>query len=254
MPLPWLRQLTRALMAATVAANAAAGWPDPVATGLQVFAPVLLLAMTEAGRAALLRRLRVADGHYRQPIPLARWVLALRSSFRLWRRMVLWQITSYPAALALEQRRLHAIHRLATRFGADWRAAVPDDIAWMLDEGVLLDVALARVSELTGPDITPDMPDAAGAEPPDVAQPDPSNVAGHQPNRRRRASKVRARSRRTAGGHDGKTPESQALDIVAAEPDITGGELGRRLNLSERQGQRLRNHAMQRLTRRESPA
>jgi Protein of unknown function (DUF2637) len=112
MPLPWLRQLTRALMAATVAANAATDRPDPVATGLHVFAPVLLLAMTEAGRAALLRRLRLADGAYRQPIPLARWVLALRFSFRLWRRMVLWQITSYLAALALEQRRLHAIHRL----------------------------------------------------------------------------------------------------------------------------------------------
>jgi hypothetical protein len=34
--------------AGTVAANAAAGWPDPVTVGLDVAAPVMILAMVEA--------------------------------------------------------------------------------------------------------------------------------------------------------------------------------------------------------------
>jgi hypothetical protein len=219
-----------------------------------VFAPVLILAMTEAGRAALLRRLRLANSSYRQPIPLARWLLDFRSSFRLWRWMLLWQITSYPAALAMEQRRLRALHLLAMRYGPGWRTAVPADIAWMLDEGVMLGVALAWVDQLTSPDIKRDMPDMAEPGPPDIVPPDVGNAAGHQPDGLRRASKARERVRQTAGRRNGKTAESQALDIVATEPDITGGELGRRLNLSERHGQRLRNQAMQRLTRHENPA
>jgi hypothetical protein len=105
--------------------------------------------MTEAARTALLRRLHLTNSSYRQPIPIARWTLALPSAFRLWRRMVLWQITSYPAALEMEQRRLHALHRLATHFGENWRTRVPADITWMLDKGVMLDNALARVDELT---------------------------------------------------------------------------------------------------------
>ncbi|SRR6266581_1192287 len=148
--------------------------------------------------------------------------------------MVLWQITSYPEALAMEQRRLRALRVLATRFGPNWQVAVPADIGWMLAEGVMLDDALTWVSELTGPNSTPDMPGTTRPEPPDTVAPGIRNAAGHQPVRRRRASKVRARSRQTVGGHNGKTAENQALDIVTAEPGITGGELGRRLNLSER--------------------
>jgi hypothetical protein len=40
-----------------VAANTVAGWPDPVAVGLHAAAPVTLLAMIEAGRTVLLRRI-----------------------------------------------------------------------------------------------------------------------------------------------------------------------------------------------------
>jgi len=55
-PIGWLRQLVRALTVGTVAANAAAGWPDMVSAGLHAAAPLMLLAMVEAGRTVLLRR------------------------------------------------------------------------------------------------------------------------------------------------------------------------------------------------------
>jgi hypothetical protein len=167
--------------------------------------------------------------------------------------MVLWQITSYPAALAMGQRRLHAMHLLATRFGPGWRAAVPGDIAWMLDEGVLLDAALERVSELTASDITPDTADTAEPAPADIVPPDTQKMAGRPPDRRR-GTEARVRPPRTAAGRNGQTVDAQALDIVSAEPDITGGELGRRLDLSARHGQRLRHQAIRRLARHQSPA
>jgi hypothetical protein len=50
-PIGWLRQFVRILTVGTVAANAADGWPDAVAAGLHVAAPLMLLAMVEAGRA-----------------------------------------------------------------------------------------------------------------------------------------------------------------------------------------------------------
>jgi hypothetical protein len=61
-PIGWLRQFARVLTVGTVAANAAAGWPDLVSAGLHVAAPLMLLAMVEAGRTVLLRRINSPDG------------------------------------------------------------------------------------------------------------------------------------------------------------------------------------------------
>lgn len=51
----WLRQLVRLLSMGTIAANVVGGWPDPVAVGMHVAAPMMVLAMVEAGRTVLLR-------------------------------------------------------------------------------------------------------------------------------------------------------------------------------------------------------
>jgi hypothetical protein len=148
-PVWWLRWLARLLTLGTIAANAAAGWPDPVATGLHLAAPVMILAVVEATRSVLLRR-PAATGPRREPIPLARWFLAPWPTWKLWRRMVLWQVTSYQAALDTEQRRLRARYRLRHLFGQDWHRHVPDDLAWMLRDGVLLEEAFGLVTEMTG--------------------------------------------------------------------------------------------------------
>lgn len=50
----------------------------------------MLLVMIEAGRTILLRRIGQVQGTRREPIPLARWVLAPWQTFRLWRQMALW--------------------------------------------------------------------------------------------------------------------------------------------------------------------
>ena len=146
--------MSRWLTLATIAANGVAGWPDPVATGLHLAAPVMVLAVIEATRSVLLRRPSPTGAGRREPVPLARWLLAPRSSLMLWRRMVLWEVTSYRGALEMEQRRLRALHQLRRRYRAAWADQVPDDLAWMLRDGVMIDDAIAMAAELAslGPD------------------------------------------------------------------------------------------------------
>jgi hypothetical protein len=147
-PLAWLRQLVRVLAAGTVAANAAAGWPDAVAVGLHVAAPLMLLAMVEAGRSVLLRRMAGAGGRVRDPVPLARWLLAPWPTWLLWRRTVLWQLSSYRSALHTEQEIRRAVTLLRARYGRRWKRAAPADLVWMLRSGVFTDDACSRVHAL----------------------------------------------------------------------------------------------------------
>jgi hypothetical protein len=144
-PVGWLRQLARLLTVGTVAANVSAGWPDPVAVGLHSAAPVMLLVMVEAGRAVLLRRVGYASGSARDRIPLGRWVLSPVRTWLLWRRMVLWRITSYPWALEVELSLRTACVRLRVRYGRRWKRKAPADLVWMLRTGVSSEEACARV-------------------------------------------------------------------------------------------------------------
>jgi hypothetical protein len=149
-PVGWLRQVVRVLSVGTVAANAVAGWPDPVATALHAAAPLMLLVMIEAGRAVLLRRIGRAQGALREPIPLARWLLSPWRTFLLWRRMALWQITSYRMAVDIELRLRRAVTLLRVRYGRRWARLAPADLVWLLRTGVAVDEACERVHALLG--------------------------------------------------------------------------------------------------------
>ena len=116
-PVGWVRQLIRVLSVGTVVANAVAGWPDPVAVSLHCAAPLMLLAMLEAGRGVLLRRLGEARGSRREPTTLIRWLLAPWRTLLLWRRMALWQITSYRTAIDTELALRHAVTQLRAQHG-----------------------------------------------------------------------------------------------------------------------------------------
>jgi hypothetical protein len=149
-PVAWLRQLVRVLAVGTIAANVIGGWPDPIATGLHAAAPIMLLAVIEAGRTVLLRRLGQARGTMRDTIPLARWVLAPWRTCRLWRRMIVWQVTSYRHAIDTELELRRAIALLRSRHGRHWRRRAPADLVWMLRAGVHVDEACARVRAAMG--------------------------------------------------------------------------------------------------------
>ncbi|WP_165960695.1 DUF2637 domain-containing protein [Actinocrispum wychmicini] len=144
-PIGWLRQLARLLAVGTVAANVSAGWPDPVAIGLHAVAPLMLLVMVEAGRTVLLRCAGGAAGCVRDRIPLGRWILSPWSTFLLWRRMVLWQITSYRAALDKEAQLRRTRTLLRVHFGRQWKRKAPADLLWMLGIAPLAEEAHSRV-------------------------------------------------------------------------------------------------------------
>lgn len=148
-PLGGLRLLARVLGIGTIAANVAAGWPDPVGASMRAFAPVIIVAVTEALRAFLLRRHRDAA---EEGIPFSRWMLAPWPTFILWRRMKLWDIPGYRAAVDMELSRRQAIVKLEMRFGGKWESAAPADLVWMLRAGVRMAEALARVADLTAPE------------------------------------------------------------------------------------------------------
>jgi hypothetical protein len=226
-PLWWLRTVARLFALGTVAANALAGWPNPVGMFLRVAAPALIVIITEALRAVLLKRRREQAGNGR--IPAARWVLAFRSTFSLWRRMKLWGVTDYAEGLATEMQRLQAVESLTVLYrGKDWREQVPGDLAWMLTQGVFMDKALNRVAELTAPAA----PEVQGSG---------SGVTAARGSGRKRA-RSSPRSRRVSSPRDGDAgTTAEAIAILAAEPGISGGELGRRLGKSESYGCRLKN-------------
>src|SRR5207245_5009545 len=61
-------------------------------------------------RSVLLRRIGLAGGQLRDPIPWPRWFLSPWRTWLLWRRMLLWQITDYPAAVEAELAVRHAMN------------------------------------------------------------------------------------------------------------------------------------------------
>lgn len=226
MPMPALRWMAFAFTGATVWLNVSAAHGDPTGMVMHAAMPILFITFIEAVRHAIRRRAGIAAGTVREGVPVARWLLAPFSTFRLWRRMVLWQITSYPQALVAEQRRRHALALLGDHYGRKWKTDAPADIVWMLSDGVMLDQAFTRVSELTAPE-----PEKEDVPPP------------RRPRQRKAAPRKPARQQipRSVATDN----EARALSIIDAEPGITGAELGRRLDISSRQGQRL----LSRLTR-----
>ncbi|MEW1616555.1 DUF2637 domain-containing protein, partial [Streptomyces sp. NPDC088744] len=58
-------------------------------------------------------------------VRLTRWLLSPVPTFKLWRRMKLWELRSYEQVIKLEQERLIYQARLQARFGRNWRRKAP---------------------------------------------------------------------------------------------------------------------------------
>ncbi|MFE3451580.1 DUF2637 domain-containing protein [Nonomuraea sp. NPDC059194] len=83
--------------------------------------PLLWVVAVEVGAYALRKRADLAKPDHMETIRLSRWLLAFPSTFFLWRRMVLWEIRSYPSALRRERDRILARTDLQDRYGRLWR-------------------------------------------------------------------------------------------------------------------------------------
>lgn len=124
-PFPLLRQTAWLLTAATIAFNGAAAWPDPLGVGMHAVIPILFVVAVEAARHAVGRIADITADKHMEGVRLTRWLLSPIPTFKLWRRMKLWELRSYEQVIKLEQDRLIYQARLQARFGRSWRRKAP---------------------------------------------------------------------------------------------------------------------------------
>ncbi|UQA93110.1 DUF2637 domain-containing protein [Streptomyces halobius] len=157
MALAWVRFVPWALTLVTCGLNVAAGqdvWAK-VAHGTM---PLLWVVFSEIGAHVYAVRIGAATGRRMEKVRFSRWMLAPLSTFALWRRMTLWEITSYSEALKRERERQMARARLRERHGRRWRSKTPRP------ERVLLKLGeLTPASEQLPPG-TPEAPEPPGPE------------------------------------------------------------------------------------------
>ncbi|MFI9247228.1 DUF2637 domain-containing protein [Streptomyces sp. NPDC053086] len=167
MALAWVRFVPWALTLVTCGLNVAAGnglWAK-VAHGTM---PLLWVVFSEIGAHIYAVRIGAAIGRRMEKIRFSRWLLAPLSTFALWRRMTLWEITSYSAALACERERLLVRADLHERYGRSWRRKTPRRERVMLRMGELTPAAPPQA------DTAPDPEPVQAPEPPEPATPNPS--------------------------------------------------------------------------------
>ncbi|MEV7541639.1 DUF2637 domain-containing protein [Streptomyces sp. NPDC089915] len=136
-PFPLLRQTAWLLTAATIAFNGAAAWPDPLGVGMHAVIPVLFVVTVEAARHAVGRIADITADRHMEGVRITRWLLSPFPTFKLWRRMKLWELRSYEQAVGMEQDRLIYQARLQARFGRAWRRKAPVE--------ALMPLRLARI-------------------------------------------------------------------------------------------------------------
>ncbi|MEV7971476.1 DUF2637 domain-containing protein [Sphaerisporangium sp. NPDC088356] len=116
----FLRMIPWALTAATIYLNIA-GETDAFAIVAHAILPLLWVIAVEVGAHVLRKRAGLSSATRMDSIRKSRWILALPSTFSLWRRMILWEIRSYPLALQRERDRVLAKTELQDRYGRLWR-------------------------------------------------------------------------------------------------------------------------------------
>jgi hypothetical protein len=195
MPLGWVRFVPWALTGVTCWLNVAAGQSlsAKLAHGTM---PLLWVVLSEVAAHVYASRIGAVTGRRMEKIRRSRWLLAPVSTFALWRRMTLWEVTSYTDALARERDRQLARAELRERHGMLWRSKTPRP------ERVLLKLGeLAPHSETTTAPVPP-------ADDPEQPKPDVPKSP--------RARKSTARPK------PGKAPRTPA-DLLAEAREKTAG-------------------------------
>nr|WP_165985209.1 DUF2637 domain-containing protein [Streptomyces sp. YIM 98790] len=176
-PFPLLRQTAWLLTGATIAFNGAAAWGDPLGVAMHAIIPVLFIITVEAARHAIGRIADITADKHMEGVRLWRWFLAPIPTFRLWRRMKLWELRSYDEVISLERDRLVYRAQLRAQYGRAWRRRAPVEARLPL-RLAHLGVPLADGRELAGAP-APVLPRSAALPAPPRGQDRP--VAGPAP-------------------------------------------------------------------------
>ncbi|MEV5747164.1 DUF2637 domain-containing protein [Actinoallomurus sp. NPDC052308] len=188
MRIRWLRLIPWSLTGATVYLNVA---DERSMFGVVAHAilPALWVAAVEVAAHVVRARAGLAAGTRMDSVRLSRWLLAPAPTVRLWRRMVLWEIRSYPAALVRERDRILALTDLKDTYGPiAWRWRAPRRTK-----------ALYKLGELAPAADLPDLP-AAPVRADGSADGEPASSTTDRrtsaPTRRRRSDRRMPRTKR----------------------------------------------------------
>ncbi|MEU5880876.1 DUF2637 domain-containing protein [Spirillospora sp. NPDC047279] len=191
----WLRLIPWTLTAATVYLNVA---EETTLFGAVAHAvlPCLWVVAVEVGSHVVRIRAGIEAGTRMDGIRVSRWVLAPWPTLKLWRRMVLWEIRSYPEALGRERDRVLALTDLQDTYGRwAWRRKAPRRVRAMYRLGELVPVNETAIPVAPDrPAIEPGPSDASPAEPSGTA-PETAPKTVRKTARGRSGSSSGARSR-----------------------------------------------------------
>ncbi|MFF7902728.1 DUF2637 domain-containing protein [Streptomyces sp. NPDC007920] len=220
MALAWVRFVPWALTLITCGLNIAAGHSlsAKVAHGTM---PLLWVVFSEIGAHVYAVRIGAATGRRMEKIRFSRWLLAFPSTFALWRRMTLWEITSYSEALAREKERQLTRADLRERYGRKWRSKTPRRERVMLRMG----------------DLAPSAEQETPVPPPVENPPAPPIDAKPRPHRRAPA-KSKAKAQRT---FEELLTEARAVTAEWPDADLTADRLRTTLHVSQANARTLRD-------------
>ncbi|MFF4230080.1 DUF2637 domain-containing protein [Streptomyces sp. NPDC001820] len=200
MPLGWVRFVPWVLTLVTCWLNVAAGHSlsAKVAHGTM---PLLWVVLSEIAAHVYAVRIGAATGRRMEKIRRSRWLLAFPSTFALWRRMTLWEITSYTDALSRERERQLARADLRDVHGRRWRSETSRRTRVLLRLGELAP-AEAAAEEPAAERVSLEKPQVAPNNPPAASKP----VKSESKPRAKHVTAARTAAARTARGSD---PEEQ---------------------------------------------
>ncbi|MFJ6354874.1 DUF2637 domain-containing protein [Streptomyces sp. NPDC092046] len=208
-PFPLLRQTAWLLTAATIAFNGAAAWPDPLGVGMHAVIPILFVVTVEAARHAVGRIADITADRHMEGVRITRWLLSPIPTFKLWRRMKLWELRSYEQAVGMEQERLIYQARLQARYGRAWRRKAPVE--------ALMPLRLARIGVPLVQTASAGLA-AAGLSPVLLSRPEPKPALAEEPELTAEVPELPPAAQPTA--EEVPTPEAESpadAEEVAAE-------------------------------------
>jgi len=196
MPLSWVRFVPWFLTGVTCWLNVAAGQSlsAKLAHGTM---PLLWVVLSEVAAHVYASRIGAVTGRRMEKIRRSRWLLAPLSTFALWRRMTLWEVTSYADALGRERERQLARAELRERHGRRWRSKTPRP------ERVLL-----KLGELA--------PQSEGTPPVPPQAQEPSKQDAPKPSRKRTTTKAKAKTAKVT-----RTPAELLAEVREKTADWT---------------------------------
>ena len=206
MRIVWLRLIPWALTAVTIQLNVADQAGQAPLTSFDKLAHGVLPAMwalsVEVGAHVVRKRARLTNAKRMDRVRVSRWLLAPLPTLGLWRRMVLWEERSYPAALARERTRVLAKTDLQDRYGRAWRFKAPrrERALYRLGELAPTPIADTLTSIESAPIVGSESTSTGGQESTSTPATESTSIRGAGSTSTRRTRSTSTRKTKTAAG------------------------------------------------------